>query len=196
MKKILNKRVLSCILALFLIPAFLLTLFAGCTDNEETADAYTVTVVNGTIDGTDGKTYSEYEPGTSVTVTATIPTGQTFVAWTEDGEVVSTENPYTFEVTGNVTLTAVFETLVVAGDALNLNKSTGGNPIGGFGIGGSTFDSSWTTESPAWQEGDPEYADVITYGGDPAVMVVEENGVETAYLYVGHDITTAAVTST
>ena len=196
MKKILNKRVLPCILALFLIPAFLLTLFAGCADNEETADAYTVTVVNGTIDGTDGKTYSEYEPGTSVTVTATIPTGQTFVAWTEDGEVVSTENPYTFEVTGNVTLTAVFETLVVAGDALNLNKSTGGNPIGGFGIGGSTFDSSWTTESPAWQEGDPEYADVITYGGDPAVMVVEENGVETAYLYVGHDITTAAVTST
>ena len=480
MKKILNKRVLSCILALFLIPAFLLTLFAGCADNEETADAYTVTVVNGTIDGTDGKTYSEYEPGTSVTVTATIPTGQTFVAWTEDGEVVSTENPYTFEVTGNVTLTATFsgedtdetytvtvengtgggeyeegetatvtaatdqgtfshweiggqqvstdnpytftvtgdvtitavfkdaytvtvtngtvngsasgtfdegtevtiaattgthnfdhwenaageklnystetfsytvtanatfvavltktvtvsggtisgtesatsgeykegETVTVVadtaaqgtrfvgwrvgdsdeivstneqytytvgdsdvtitavfvdtytvtvsggtlsgggtngtfdegtevtvtanepaagqafsnwtdgesnivstsnpytfevtenitltanystpvqGDALNLNKSTGGNPIGGFGIGNDTFDSSWTTESPAWQEGDADYADVITYGGDPAVMVVEENGVETAYLYVGHDITTAAVTST
>lgn len=80
MKKILNKRVLSCILALFLIPAFLLTLFAGCADNEETADAYTVSVIHGTIDGTDGKTYSEYEPGTTVTVTATIPTGQTFVA--------------------------------------------------------------------------------------------------------------------
>ena len=481
MKKILNKRVLSCILALFLIPAFLLTLFAGCADNEETADAYTVTVVNGTIDGTDGSTTGEYEAGASVTVTATVPNGQTFVAWTEDGEVVSTENPYTFEVTGNVTLTAtfsgesatetytvtvengtgggeyeegetatvtaatdqgtfshweigwqqvstdnpytftvtgdvtitavfknaytvtvtngtvngnasgtfdegtevtisatrgshnfvrwenaegetltytqesftytvtanatfvavltktvtvsggtisgtesatsgeyeegkrvtvvagdaasgtrfagwtvgdsdkivstneqytytvgdsdvtitavfvdtytvtvnggtlsgggasgtfdegtevtvtanepesgqffshwengaeekvstsasytfevedditltaVFETLVVAGDALNLNKSTGGNPIGGFGIGNDTFDSSWTTKNAAWQEGDPEYADVITYGGDPAVMVVEENGVETAYLYVGHDITTAAVTST
>ncbi len=477
MKKILNKRVLSCILALFLIPAFLLTLFAGCADNEETADAYTVSVIHGTIDGTDGKTYSEYEPGTTVTVTATIPTGQTFVAWTEDGEVVSTENPYTFEVTGNVTLTATFsgedtdetytvtvengtgggeyeegetatvtaatdqgtfshweiggqqvskdnpytftvtgdvtitavfkdaytvtvtngtvngnasgtfdegtevtiaaskgshnfvrwenaagETLTytqesftykvtanatfvavltktvtvsggtisgggtsgeyeegetvtvvadtaaqgtrfvgwrvgdsteivevarytytvgdsdvtitavfvntytvtvsdgtlsgggtrgtfdegtevtvtadepaagqafsnwtdgesnivstsnpytfevtetitltanystpVQGDALNLNKSTGGNPIGGFGIGDSTFDSSWTTESTAWQEGDANYSDVITYGGDPAVMVVEENSVETAYLYVGHDITTAAVTST
>lgn len=196
MKKILNKRVLSCILALFLIPAFLLTLFAGCADDEETADTYTVTVVNGTIDGTDGSTTDEYEAGASVTVTATVPNGQTFVAWTEDGEVVSTENPYTFEVTGNVTLTAVFETLVVAGDALNLNKSTGGNPIGGFGIGNDTFDSSWTTESTAWQEGDADYADVITYGGDPAVMVVEENGVETAYLYVGHDITTAAVTST
>ena len=196
MKKILNKRVLSCILALFLIPAFLLTLFAGCADDEETADTYTVTVVNGTIDGTDGSTTDEYEAGASVTVTATVPNGQTFVAWTADGEVVSTENPYTFEVTGDITLTAVFETLVVAGDALNLNKSTGGNPIGGFGIGDSTFDSSWTTESTAWQEGDADFADVITYGGDPAVMVVEENGVETAYLYVGHDITTAAVTST
>lgn len=274
MKKILNKRVLSCILALFLIPAFLLTLFAGCADNEETADTYTVTVVNGTIDGTDGSTTDEYEAGASVTVTATVPNGQTFVAWTEDGEVVSTENPYTFEVTGNVTLTATFsgenetETYTVTvyggtlsggttstkgtfdegaevtvtanepaagqaflnwtdgesnivstsnpytfevtknitltanygtpaqGDALNLNKSTGGNPIGGFGIGNDTFDSSWTTESGAWQEGDADYSDVITYGGDPAVMVVEENGVETAYLYVGHDITTAAVTST
>lgn len=480
MKKILNKRVLSCILALFLIPAFLLTLFAGCADDEETADTYTVTVVNGTIDGTDGSTTDEYEAGASVTVTATVPNGQTFVAWTEDGEVVSTENPYTFEVTGNVTLTATFsgesatetytvtvengtgggeyeegETATVTaatdqgtfshweiggqqvstdnpytftvtggvtitavfkdaytvtvtngtvngnasgtfdegtevtiaaskgshnfvrwenaagepltytqesftyevtanatfvavltktvtvsggtisgtesatsgeyeegnrvtvvagdaasgtrfagwtvgdsdeivstneqytytvgdsdvtitavyvntytvtvsggtlsgggtsgtfdegaevtvtanepaadqaflnwtdgesnivstsnpytfevtknitltanystpaqGDALNLNKSTGGNPIGGFGIGNDTFDSSWTTESTAWQEGDADYSDVLTYGGDPAVMVVEENGVETAYLYVGHDITTAAVTST
>ena len=52
--------------------------------------------------------------------------------------------------------------------------------------------------STAWQEGDSAYADVLTYGGDPAVMVTKDpdTGVETAYLYVGHDVTTAAVTST
>ncbi len=158
-------------------------------------NTYTVTVSGGTLSG--GGTSGTFDEGTEVTVTANEPAaGQAFSNWT-DGEsnIVSTSDPYTFEVTKNITLTANYST-PVQGDALNLNKSTGGNPIGGFGIGNDTFDSSWTTESTAWQEGDADYSDVITYGGDPAVMVVEENGVETAYLYVGHDITTAAVTST
>ncbi len=80
--------------------------------------------------------------------------------------------------------------------AVSLEKSVGGNPIGGFGVGDETFDPDWTTASSPWQEGDADYSDVITYGGDPAVMVVEENGAETAYLYVGHDITETKITST
>lgn len=46
------------------------------------------------------------------------------------------------------------------GNAISIPKSTGGNPIGGFDADG-----------------------VLTYGGDPSVMV---DG-ETLYLYVGHD---------
>ena len=55
MKTKLIKRLLPCILALLLIPAFILTLFAGCEPEEEQPDPtmYTVTVVGGTIQGTD-----------------------------------------------------------------------------------------------------------------------------------------------
>ena len=147
---------------------------------------YTVTVVGGTGGG-------EFEEGENCTLTATVPDGKVFVRWTVDGQQVSTDNPYTFAVTKDVTVTAEF---LGEGDALTLQKSVGGNPIGGFGIGDSTYDDSWKTDSEPWQKGDPDYADVITYGGDPAVMVVEKDGVETAYLYVGHDITEDPVTST
>lgn len=150
------------------------------------AVTYTVTVVGGTGGG-------EFEEGENCTLTATVPEGKVFVRWTVDGQQVSTDNPYTFAVTKDVTVTAEF---LGEGDALTLQKSVGGNPIGGFGIGDSTYDDRWTTESEPWQKGDPDYADVITYGGDPAVMVVEKDGVETAYLYVGHDITEDPVTST
>ena len=157
---------------------------------------YTVTVVGGTIAGGTSTT-GEYEKGTQVTVVAADPEhGKEFYAWKVGEEEVSTTSQYTFTVEKDITLTATYYTPVTPGDAVSLQKSVGGNPIGGFGIGDSTYDDSWTTESDPWQKGDPNYADVITYGGDPAVMVVEKDGDETAYLYVGHDITEDPVTST
>ena len=246
MKTNMRRKFITALLALLLIPVLAVTLLAGCTKQ-----TYTVTVVNGTGGG-------EYEAGENCTVTATVPDGQQFVRWTVDGEEVSTANPYTFEVTQDVTVTAVLtgasvpadtytvtvvggtgggeyeegETCTVTatvpsgrqfvrwlingeeasaspsytftvtqdvivtaefGDeiALYLSKSTGGNPIGGFGIGDHTYDREWSAgdDNTPWEKGDEAYADVYTYAGDPAVMVVEENGVETAYLYVGHDVT-------
>ncbi len=277
MKKIAKTRILSCILALLLIPAFIVTLFAGCTDPDATAETYTVTVVNGTIQG--GEESGEFEEGASVTVVATVPSGKVFKEWTSDGETVSTANPYTFTVSADVTLTAVFENASVTkthtvtvvngtiqggeesgeftegasvtvvatvpsgqefvgwavgdetvstanpytftvsadvtltavlqakqpipaegeGDPVALQKSTGGNPIAGFGVGDETFDRDWTSSDTdkIWQEGDENFADVLTYGGDPAVMVVKDpdTNVETAYLYVGHDVTEQKLTS-
>ena len=49
-----------------------------------------------------------YEQGQSCTVTATANTGYTFVNWTENDEVVSTDATYTFTVTGDRTLVANF----------------------------------------------------------------------------------------
>ena len=66
------------------------------------SERYTVTVVGGTGGG-------EYAPSESATITASVPYGEAFVKWTVGGEEVSTDNPYTFTVTGDVTLTAVFE---------------------------------------------------------------------------------------
>ena len=47
--------------------------------------------------------------GTSVTFTATANTGYHFVAWTANGQQVSTANPYTTAVTADLALTATFE---------------------------------------------------------------------------------------
>lgn len=49
-----------------------------------------------------------YEYGESVTVTATPAVGYEFANWTDDGEVVSADAEYTFNVRGNRTLVANF----------------------------------------------------------------------------------------
>ncbi|MCL2443423.1 MAG: fibronectin type III domain-containing protein, partial [Treponema sp.] len=67
-----------------------------------TTTLYTLTVVNGT--GT-----TTVNAGTSVTATATIPSGKAFIGWAENGVTISTANPYTFALTRTMTLTAVFE---------------------------------------------------------------------------------------
>jgi Divergent InlB B-repeat domain/Viral BACON domain len=69
---------------------------------------YTITVraspsTYGTVSG--GGTFSE---GTSHTVTATPNSGHTFFHWTNSGRVVSTSANYTFTLSANVTLVAVF----------------------------------------------------------------------------------------
>ena len=98
---------LANILKIFFIMALVVSLgcFVGCgggEDEPETPVKYTVTVVSGTGGG-------EYEENTDATVTATIPDGKVFVKWTSDGQDVSTANPYTFKVTKDITLTAVFD---------------------------------------------------------------------------------------
>ena len=54
----------------------------------------------------------EVEEGKSITVSAAPSTGYTFAGWREDGEIVSTSERYTFSVTGDRTLTAVFAAIV------------------------------------------------------------------------------------
>ena len=69
---------------------------------------YTITVraspsTYGTVSG--GGKFAE---GTSHTVTATPNNAHTFFHWTNSGRVVSTSASYTFTLSANVTLVAVF----------------------------------------------------------------------------------------
>ena len=68
----------------------------------------TVTV-SATEGGTVEASATEVEEGTSVILTATPAQGYEFVNWTVNGEVVSTENPYTATVTANTEFVANFE---------------------------------------------------------------------------------------
>ena len=70
--------------------------------------SYTISVsanpnAGGTVTGG-----GEYTSGQSCTVTATANTGYTFTNWTENGNVVSSNASYTFNVTGNRSLVANF----------------------------------------------------------------------------------------
>ena len=60
------------------------------------------------------KSDGTYEEGTKATLTASAHEGYEFVNWTDaDGKVVSTSNPYTFEVNANTTLKANFKKVEV-----------------------------------------------------------------------------------
>lgn len=93
------RKTLTIILALVAILS--MTAFIACKKGNEDPkpNKYTVTVVNGTGGG-------QFDENTSCTVTATVEEGMQFVNWIVDEQVASTENPYTFTVTSDVTITA------------------------------------------------------------------------------------------
>ena len=84
--------------------------------------------VGGTITGT-----GVYSQGSTATLNATAAEGYTFVNWTEEGEIVSSDATYSFEVTGERTLVANF--------ALNSYEVavTADPAVGGTVEGGGTF---------------------------------------------------------
>ena len=103
-----------------------------------TALTYTITVSanpsnSGTASG--GGTYTH---GQSCTVIATSADGYTFMNWTENGSVVSTDANYSFVVTSNRTLVANFEEQQP--DTYNINVSPYPN-IGGTVTGGGNYDA-------------------------------------------------------
>lgn len=67
--------------------------------------------ITATIDPTGGGTVTgagQYQEGASVTLTATPADGYQFMGWQEDGQTVSTDNPYTFTAAGDRALASVF----------------------------------------------------------------------------------------
>ena len=80
-----------------------------------------------------------YAHGESVTVTANEPAeGKVFKGWQDaSGKIVSTDNTYTFTVTGATTLTAVYEDKTSGGEITPPAKKDGlsGGTIAGIVIG-------------------------------------------------------------
>ena len=94
---------------------------------------YTISVSAAPRDGGTVMGGGTYQEGQSCTVTATPNNGYTFINWTENGNVVSTNANYTFTVTGNRTLVAQFQPQYYT-------IGTSANPANGGTItGGGTF---------------------------------------------------------
>ena len=81
---------------------------------------------------------AEFDEGTTLTVTATENFGYHFAGWTDaEGNMVSEENPYTFEINSNTTLVAAYTKNTVY--ALNMKWTGGANenlvqflPVGNY----------------------------------------------------------------
>ena len=95
---------------------------SGGGDEGESPATYTVTVtadpaVGGTVTG--GGTFAE---NSSVTVSAEAAEGYAFVSWVKNGTFVGSDEAYTFTVTEDVTMTALFES---SGEDPNPGSSSG-----------------------------------------------------------------------
>ena len=75
---------------------------------EVIAPSYTITLAPNPFDGGEVIGEGSYTDGTEITVTATKRGNYSFINWTENGTVVSTEASYTFTVTADRTLVANF----------------------------------------------------------------------------------------
>ena len=102
----------------FVMPAKDIEIRAHFRD-EGTAPSVEIKVDGGTGAGT-------YKPGDSVTITANEPAeGKVFKGWKDEkGEIVSTEKSYTFTVSGEVSLTAVYEDKPTGGDGTGDGNET------------------------------------------------------------------------
>lgn len=86
------------------------TLTPTSTKGSAPVERCTVTVneaEGGTVTGGSAQGDS-YVKGTEVTLTATANEGYKFEGWQVDGQILSSENPYTFSVEKDITLTPVF----------------------------------------------------------------------------------------
>jgi uncharacterized repeat protein (TIGR02543 family) len=113
--------------------------------------SYTVAVSANPTNGgtvTGGGTFSQ---GQSCTVNATANTGYTFTNWTENGNVVSTNASYTFNVTGNRTLVANFTVVPQSYTiAVSANPTNGGTVTGGGSYNAGTSCSVDATTAPGY----------------------------------------------
>jgi uncharacterized repeat protein (TIGR02543 family) len=88
--------------------------------------SYTVTVTAYPSDGGSVSGAGSHDYNTSCSLSATPGSDYRFVNWTEGGSVVSSDNPYSFTVTGNRTLVANFELATVT--ITKTIEGHGGNP--------------------------------------------------------------------
>ena len=94
-------------------------------------NTYTISVSSNPTNGGSVTGGGTYQQGQSCTVTATADAGYTFVNWTENGNQVSTNSNYTFEVTGNRALVANFST-----NPTHCTINASANPSNGGSVSG------------------------------------------------------------
>jgi uncharacterized repeat protein (TIGR02543 family) len=115
----------------------------------ENTTYYTVTVsapANGTVTG--GSVYGDtYVGGTSVTLNATENSGYAFTGWYEGDTFISADNPYTFNVSKDITLTAKFAEAWNVSITAGIGMSTNGKNLQNVEKTKSVTDVTYTADA-------------------------------------------------
>lgn len=129
----------------------------------KTTVAVSAEAKNGSVAGV-----GSYYAGDSVTLTATPDEGYEFAGWYNGNEKVSDENPYTFTVSGNITLKALFVRIVrysltvTAGE----NGKIAGSASGEYEAGEKIYVTATPDEGflfAGWFKGEEKVSDSATY---------------------------------
>ena len=130
----------------------------------------------------------QYEKGATVTLKATANEHYQFVSWTEGADVLSAENPYSFTVTEDVTITANFAELPKYTITVNVNDNTMGSVTGG----GTVYvgESVTLTATPnsgyafvKWDDGITEATRTVLVEGDKTYTAIFQAMIPRAWAY-------------
>ena len=116
--------------------------------------SYEINAMSNPAEGGSVSGAGNYSEGTDCTLTATANDGYTFVNWTENGEVVSTDATYTFTVTQNRILTANFQYNDLEGNDNGLFSVSEGQQVR-FSPGNLQYIGS--AETPYWKFADHQW---------------------------------------
>ena len=92
---------------------------------------WSITATANPVEGGSVEGAGNYVNGETCTLTATSADDYQFAHWTENGEVVSTENPYSFTVTSDRALVAVFGSTIPVSINVIPSPTRGGSVSGG-----------------------------------------------------------------
>ena len=134
---------------------------------------YTITTSSNPIAGGNTTGGGTYANGASVTVTATANSGYTFVDWSENGNQVSTNASYTFNISANRNLIANFDVLSsIDENSINSDLKIYPNPSSGKVIIDASFDGQLSVFTYLGQQ-----LQTFTFTTTPLEVLIEDNGV-------------------
>ncbi|HNS17961.1 MAG TPA: T9SS type A sorting domain-containing protein [Bacteroidales bacterium] len=121
-----------------------------------------------------------YEEGEQVTLTASAGTGYSFVNWTEDGGVVSTANPYVFDMPAeNLFLTANFAVIPTYEVILGVDPAGAGTALGAGMYQENQSVTVMAMANPGYQFVNwTDEADIVVSAANPYVFPMPDEAVE------------------
>lgn len=124
---------------------------------------------------------ADYEAGSEVTITATPNYGFRFKQWQDkDGQILSTENPYTFNIEKDMDITAVYSSVETY--TLNINKSGDGAKWGNVSLTPEPVDGKYESGTSVTMKVVPNSVTSFLYwndGSSDAQKTVVMNGDKT-----------------